>query len=189
MKTFGLKQRLSFCQNIGFNDRQLRMVIGTLMIAMPMFAIPGTLGLWSISMLAAIAVITTAIVGWDPLYSLLGKTTYFTHEEEIQQRKWSYANIGIIDRAVRAGVGLTLLYALMTMSTMTTDMAFALMGIPLIVTAITAWDPIYATMGINSFGSKTDVEAAEPEANEQTLAELYEFPQNQGKGGYISRAA
>ena len=170
-----MKQRQRFSQNLGFMDRQARTTIGTLMIATPMFAVPETMGLWSILVLAAIPVLSTAIIGWDPLYELMEKTTYVTHEENIQQSNWSCANIGIIDRGIRFGVGLTLLYALMRMGTMTTEMALTLLAIPLIVSAITAWDPICAALKINSFGSRIDVEAAEPDVDRQTLAEYYEF--------------
>jgi len=179
MKTSGMIQLRWFNQNLGFTDRQLRTVIGTLMITIPMFTVPETLGLWSVLILAAIPVLTTAIIGWDPLYAVLDKTTYVAHEEEIHQRHWSYANIGIIDRGLRFGVGFILLYALLTMSEMTSAMVITFIAIPSIVSAITAWDPIYALFGINSFGSRHDVEAAEPEANDKTLAACYEFPQPQ----------
>lgn len=189
MKSSGMKQRQWFSQNLGFTDRQLRTVVGTLMITIPMFAVTGTMGLWSILVIAAIPVLTTAIIGWDPLYALMEKTTYVACEEDIQQRNWSYANIGIIDRAIRLGIGVTLLYALLTIGAMTADMVLTLMAIPLIASAITAWDPIYATLGINSFGSRMDVEAAEPEASEQTLAACFEFPQQPTSQKVYPRAA
>jgi len=189
MKKTGMNHQQWINQNLGIMDRQVRTIIGTLMIATPMFAVPETMGLWSILMLAAIPVLTTAIIGWDPLYALINRTTYVKSEEDIQQRNWSYANIGIIDRGIRFGIGITMLYALMTMGTMTTEMAFTLLAIPLIFSAITAWDPIYAALAINSFGSRVDVEAAEPDVSEQTLAEHYEFPVPQQSTRHYLNAA
>ena len=48
MKSSEMKQRQGFYQNLGFMDRQLRTVIGTLMIATPMFAGTETMELWSV---------------------------------------------------------------------------------------------------------------------------------------------
>lgn len=189
MKNLGMIQRQWSSQNVGFMDRQLRAVVGTLMITIPMFTVTEAIGLWSIVILAAIPVLTSAIIGWDPLYALMDKTTHIPNEDDIQQRGWSIANIGIFDRAIRLGVGITMLYALLTMSAMTVDMVFTLMAIPLIVSAITAWDPIYAALGINSLGSRIDVEAAEPEASEETLAACYVFPQPATSNKAYSRAA
>jgi hypothetical protein len=181
------RQRLS--QNLGITDRQIRALIGTLMLAIPMFGVTGTLGLWSILMLASIPVLVTAIIGWDPLYAVIGKSTYQRQEEDIQQRHWSNANMSIFERGIRLGIGIAMLGAMMAVPSMTLEMAFALLAIPLIATAITAWDPLYAAMRINSFGSKFDVEAAEPGINENTLAEYYEFPQPRKHSDQYSKAA
>lgn len=169
------RQRLR--QNLGFADRQVRAVIGTLMIAAPAIAVPETLGAWSILMLASVPLLTTAIMGWDPLYAMMDKSTYEYRSEDIHQRHWTHANMGIIERGIRLGIGSMMIAALFAMPSMSAGMGFTLMAIPLIVTAITAWDPIYAAMGLNSFGSRSDVEAAEPGISENTLAEYYEFPQ------------
>ena len=79
--------------------------------------------------------------------------------------------------------------ALLSMNAMQADMAITLLSIPLIVTAFTAWDPIYAVLGINSFSSRIDVEAAEPNASENSLAACYIFPQRQLAMANYSRAA
>ncbi|WP_455366780.1 YgaP family membrane protein [Kaarinaea lacus] len=175
--------------NLSFSDRQIRFVIGATMIAAPLIAMPETLGMWSIVLLGAIPFITMAITGWDPFYAMLGKSTYVEGEEDIQQRSWTCPNVGTIDRGVRLGAGLMMMYALMTMSTMQAEMITTLLAIPLIVSAIIAWDPLYAMLGINSFASQIDVEAAEPEASEQTLAACYSFPQRQPASSGYPRAA
>lgn len=189
MNTSTLIERQRLCQNLGFTDRQTRAVIGTLMLATPVFAIPGALGMWSILMLASIPIMVTAIVGWDPIYAFTGKSTYESQSEDIQQRHWTNANIGIIERGIRLGVGLTMLAAIMGMPAMSASMAPALIAIPLIVTAITAWDPFYAAMSLNSFSSRVDVEAAEPGVSEDTLAEYYEFPQSRKHSKQYANAA
>ena len=159
------------------------------MITMPAFMVPETLGLWSIPMLAAIPLLATAIIGWDPLYAYLDKSSYVSNGEDIQQSNWSSANLGVIDRGIRMGVGLAMLYALLTMTTMTAGMVLTLLAIPLIMSAIIAWDPVYALLGINSFASRTDVKAAELEPNDQVLAELYKCPEPAGNDRFIPQAA
>ena len=181
------RQRLR--QNLGFADRQIRAVIGTLMLATPVFAVPDTMGLWSILMLASIPVMITAITGFDPIFAVRGKSTYEGRSEDIQQRHWTNANIGIIERGIRLGIGLALLAALMGVPEMTGGIALTLMAIPLIVTAITAWDPFYAALNSNSLGSRIDVEAAEPGMSEQTLAEYYELPQHRADSDQYVKAA
>jgi hypothetical protein len=175
--------------NLSFSDRQIRFVIGATMIAATLIAMPQTIGLWSMVLLGAIPFVTMAITGWDPFYAMLGKSTYVEGEEDIQQRSWTCPNVGSVDRGVRLGTGLMLMYALLTMSTMQADMVITLLAIPLITSAITAWDPFYAMFGINSFASHVDVEAAEPDASEQTLAACYVFPQRQSASASYSRAA
>lgn len=180
--------RQIYKSNLNFTDRQIRYVVGAALLAIPLLVQPETMGLWTIMILSSIPVITTAILGWDPLYAVLGKTTYVEGEEEIQQRSWTCPNIGILDRAIRLTIGGVLLASLLTLNTMSTEMVIALLSIPLIVSAITAWDPIYAALGSNSFASRGDVTAAEPEASDQTIAACYEFPQSKAKKQYSQAA-
>ena len=175
--------------NISFTERQIRFVIGATMIAVVLMVQPETMGMWSILALASVPFITMAIIGWDPLYAMMGKSTYVEGEEDIQQRSWTCPNIGTIDRGVRLGSGLMLMFLLLSMNTMHADMVFTLLAIPLIITAITAWDPLYATLGINSFASQVDVEATEPDASEQTLAACYNFPRRQSVSASYPHAA
>lgn len=176
-------------KNLGFADRQVRAIIGTLMLATPALGIPGTLGLWTIAMLASVPVLISAITGWDPVYAFIGKSTYDGQSENIQQRHWTNANIGIIERGIRIGLGFSLLAGLMGASAMTGGMTLTLLAIPLIVTSITAWDPFYAMMRSNSFASRVDVEAAEPGIDENTLAAYYELPQSKAKSDHFAHAA
>jgi len=145
--------------------------------------------LWSVMLLASIPFITMAITGWDPLYAIAGKTAYVEGEEDIQQRSWTSTNLGAIDRVVRLGAGAVLIATLMTMNTMQSDLIITLFAIPLIVTAIIAWDPFYALMNINSFASRVDVETAEPDTSEQTLGTFYVFPESEFDSTSYRRAA
>ncbi|MGD8938928.1 MAG: DUF2892 domain-containing protein [Gammaproteobacteria bacterium] len=190
MNITNTNRRKIIAQNIGFIDRQIRALAGAAMLITPLAIQPETMGSWSIIILLAIPLISSAIIGWDPIFALFGKSTFVETEAEIQQRSWSVANIGIMDRGIRLGVGGILLYSLLTITTtMTPGMAMTLLAIPLIVSAITAWDPIYAALNINSFGSRIDVEAAEPEADLATLAKCYKFPTTQPSTRTYSNAA
>ena len=177
MNTTTAMKRNLMDTNLSFSHRQFRFVIGASLIAAPLYVAPETMGMWSIVLLASIPFISMAIIGWDPLYALAGKSSYVEGEEDIQQRSWTCPNIGSIDRAVRLSTGLGLMFILFNMSTMTSEMAITLLAVPLIVTAITAWDPFYAAFKINSFASHIDVEATEPDASAKTLSACYKFPQ------------
>lgn len=189
MSTSTVMNRGIMKPNLSFSDRQVRFVIGATMIAGTLVVMPETIGMWSIALLASIPFIAMAINGWDPLYALIGKSAYVEGEEDIQQRSWTCPNVGIIDRAVRAGVGMVLLATLLTMNVMTAELVVTLLAIPLVTSAIIAWDPLYAMLGINSFASKIDVETAELDASEQTLGACYVFPQPVTASGSLKQAA
>ena len=189
MKTSTAMERNYMEPNLSFSGRQVRFVLGAAMIAGTLIIAPETVGMWSIVLLASIPLIAMAVVGWDPLYAIAGKSAYVEGEEDIQQRSWTCPNIGAIDRAVRLGAGMVLIAVLMTMSAMQVELIVTLFAIPLIVTAITAWDPIYAALGINSFASRIDVKTAELDANEQTLGACYTFPQRKRSSVAFPRAA
>lgn len=188
MKTANALTKNFSVPNLSFTHRQVRFVLGATMLVVPMIAAPETLGMWSFVLLASIPVMATAIMGWDPVYAVLGKSSYIPGEEDIQQRNWALPNIGILDRGVRFSIGAILILSLLGMGAPQINVALGLIAIPLITSAIIAWDPIYAAFRINSFGSRTDVTAAEPNTSETTLAKCYTFPSLEGKTRY-SRAA
>ena len=189
MKTSTAINRNIMKPNLSFSDRQLRFVIGTTMIAATLIVAPETLGMWSIALLASVPLIAMAITGWDPLYAIAGKSAYIEGEEDIQQRSWTCPNLGAIDRASRLGAGLILIATLLTMNNMQSDLVVTLFAIPLIVTAIIAWDPLYAMLNINSFASRVDVETAELDAGQKTLGACYSFPRRDNTTGSYPRAA
>ena len=189
MKTSTAMKRSMMQPNLSFSDRQVRFVIGATMIAGTLIVSPTTMGMWSFVLLASIPFITMAITGWDPLYAIAGKSAYIEGEEDIQQRSWTCPNLGTIDRAVRFGAGSVLMATLLTMGVMQAELVITLLAIPLIITAITAWDPLYAALGVNSFASRIDVETAELDADEKTLGTCYSFPHSGRSQTQYSRAA
>lgn len=189
MNTSTAMKRNIMQPNLSFSDRQVRFVIGATMIAGTLLVSPTTMGMWSFVLLASIPFITMAITGWDPLYAIARKSAYVEGEEDIQQRSWTCPNLGTIDRAVRFGAGSVLMATLLTMSAMQAELVITLLAIPLIVTAIIAWDPIYAALGVNSFASRIDVETAELDADEVTLGACYSFPNPGSSDTPFPRAA
>ena len=189
MNSTAIGRGFSTGPNLGFTDRQMRFLIGAGLIVTTLMVAPDPLGLWSIALLASIPVITTAIAGWDPVYAIMGTSTYASCEDDVQQRSWSCPNIGTMDRAVRAVIGITLIASLFAINTMHAEALMAFVGIPLVISAIIAWDPFYAMLGTNSFASRADVEVTEPEANEQVLSSCYDFPNITNKERKLARAA
>ena len=189
MSTSTVMKRGTMKPNLSFADRQIRFVIGATMIAGTIVVMPETLGLWSILLLASIPFIAMAIVGWDPLYAVVGKSEYVEGEEDIQQRSWTCPNVGIIDRSVRIGVGMVMLATLLTIETMSTGVVITLLSVPLVMSAIMAWDPFYAMLGINSFASRIDVESLEIDATDQTLGACFIFPTNMETPETLKQAA
>lgn len=55
--------------NVGLIDKVLRIIIGVVLIAL---AFTGTLGVWAY---IGVVPLVTGLVGWCPLYSLLGTST------------------------------------------------------------------------------------------------------------------
>ena len=189
MKTANTFERTYSEPNLSFTTRQFRFVLAAAMLFTPLIATPETMEMWSIIMLASIPVMATAIIGWDPVYAVLGKSSYVPGEEDIQQRNWALANIGILDRGIRFGFGSMLILSLLSMGAPQISTSLGLIAIPLIISAITAWDPIYAALRINSFGSRADVTAAEPDSSEKSLAKCYMFPTIERENRKFSRAA
>lgn len=189
MNTSGIISSQIYEKNLGLLDRQVRAVIGFFMVLTPLISIPETMELWSIPMLASVLVITSAFMSWDPIYAVLGFSTYVANDEEIEQRNWTSLNLGIMDRVIRVAIGSIIFASLFSNGVVHAELVLALLAIPLVTTALMAWDPIYAVLGINSFGSRADVDAAEPVASEKTLAEYYVFPKVTRSDRDIPKAA
>ncbi|KPJ94043.1 MAG: hypothetical protein AMJ53_06095 [Gammaproteobacteria bacterium SG8_11] len=162
--------------NISYEGREVRILTGSALIVALLVAAPTPLGLWGISALIAIPLIASGITAWDPLHALFGINHYSETEGEIQQRSWSCPNVGTVDRITRFGVGVLLLGTAFTSTEIVWQSITALLAIPVMMSAIMAWDPFYALAYTNTFASKSDVKSADPELEEATLAKFYDFP-------------
>jgi hypothetical protein len=162
--------------NISYQDRQIRILAGSAMILALMLIAPTPMGFWGLAALIAIPVVASGIIAWDPLYALLGVNRYNYAASEIQQRSWSCPNIGMVDRIARLSVGLLLLATAFTSGEFVWQSITTLLAIPVIMSAIMAWDPLYALAYTNTFASKSDVKSADPEQEDKILAKFYRFP-------------
>ena len=163
--------------NLSFTGRELRIIAGFTAIVGFLFTAPNPVGWWGLITLVAVPVIMSGVIAWDPVYAILGINRYNALEANIQQRSWTSPNIGTIDRITRFTVGVLLIAFTLVTSEIALQSIAALFAIPLIMTAIIAWDPLYAFAYVNTFASKADVQATEPEMEEATLAKCYIFPE------------
>jgi hypothetical protein len=171
------KQRQSvLAPNISYEGREIRILTGSALIVTFMLAAPNPVGLWGVTALVAIALVGSGIIAWDPLHAMLGINHYNADEGEIQQRSWSCPNVGTVDRIARFGIGVLLLGAVFTSAEVIGQTIAALLAIPIIMTGIIAWDPLYALAYTNTFASKSDVQSADPELHDATLVKFYRFP-------------
>ncbi len=162
--------------NISYQSREIRILAGTATILALMIAAPTPIGLWGLAALIAIPVIASGIIAWDPVHALFGINHYNEAEGEIQQRRWSCPNVGTVDRIARFGVGILLLASAFTSTEIVWQSIIILLAIPVVMSAIMAWDPLYALAYTNTFASKADVQSADPELKDSTLAKFYHFP-------------
>jgi hypothetical protein len=169
---------LKLTPNLSFTARELRIIVGSLAITGFLIAAPTPVGWWGVVALAAVPVIMSGIIAWDPVYSILGINKYNAIEGNVQQRSWTSSNIGTIDRISRFTVGALLIALTLNSTGFAGQSVTALFSIPLIMSAIMAWDPFYAIANTNTFASKADVQATEPEMEEATLAKCYIFPES-----------
>jgi hypothetical protein len=165
-----------FAPNISYQDRQVRILAGSALIVALMLFAPTPIGFWGLAALIAIPVVATGIIAWDPFYALFGVNRYSDMEGEIQQRSWTCPNIGMVDRIARVAVGILLLATAFTSQEIAWQSLTALLAIPVIMSAIMAWDPLYALAYTNTFASKSDVQSADPDLEEKTLVKFYRFP-------------
>jgi len=162
--------------NISYEGREIRILTGSAMIVTFMLAAPVPVELWGVTALIAIALIGSGIIAWDPLHAVLGVNHYNAAEGEIQQRSWSCPNVGTVDRIARLGIGILLLGTVFNGAEIVWQSIAVLLAIPVIMTGIIAWDPLYALAHANTFASKSDVQSADPDQQESTLAKFYRFP-------------
>ena len=158
-----------FKSNVGFIDRELRIIIGSAVMLAIMFASPIMTWSLAIAMLIMIPVVMSSIIGWDPLYALVGISTR-RHDETIEQRDWACPNVGTVDRLGRLAIGVALIIATLMEVTHTST---AIAAIPLVISALIAWDPLYAMMRVNTIGSTAELKSSDLDIGGATLHNLY----------------
>ncbi len=162
--------------NLGTTDREIRVVVGASMIAAVMLYSPTSIAVWPVLALIAIPFVITGLIGWDPFYGLLGINTDKQHDEDIHQRNWAFSNVGMLDRVFRFIGGSALIGLTLSGELVGWELMASLAAVPVIISAIIAWDPFYALTNSNTFASRHDVEMANTELRKETLAQLYDFP-------------
>jgi len=92
----------------------------------------------------ATIVVLTGIAGWDPFYAVFRKT--MSRLTNMEAMTFSSGNIGVQDRALRIGMGLTvLIFSLQgPMGSMESYTLIKMFATTAVLTGIAGWDPIYA---------------------------------------------
>lgn len=165
--------------NVSALDRVARLGLSTVLIAIPLLEPTETNMLM---MLAAIPLVMSAIMAWDPMYALFKIRTATFHAQPAfawGRRAESEAdgpNVGMLDRIVRLSFGAALLSVPLLFSwleSIDTDiLVFAtLAAIPIVLTSAIGWDPIYQALGLRTatlsvdtakdYGAETDGEGFE----------------------------
>ena len=135
--------KINMFQNMGDGDRVIRVLIGALLIGYTMGVAVDKLGWLSVLPLLAIPVVMTAILSWDPLYSLFNIST--AKNMPVTTLGFMASNVGKVDTYVRYTIGLTMLVA---------TLAFAPSPIGVValipLAGVIGWDPIYASFKLNT---------------------------------------
>lgn len=142
--------------NVGSLDRLARLALGAVLIGIELTA-GEPRGANVVMTLAAIPLIATALIAWDPFYALLGKRTATLHATAVDPRSYRQRdanagiNMGWPDRLGRFGVGAALL-SVTLLGTGAVEWAVyaALVSVPIIMTGMMGYDPIYRLAGIRS---------------------------------------
>lgn len=137
-------------QNMGDGDRVIRVLIGALLIGYTMGVTVDKLGWISVLPLLAIPVVMTAILSWDPLYSLVNFST--AKKVPVTTLGFMATNVGKTDTRIRYVTGFTLLITTMAFAPVPIGM-FALIPLVaavLVLSGMIGWDPLYATFKLNT---------------------------------------
>lgn len=137
--------------NVGGMDRLFRVGLAGVLIADALHG-TGPLGLESVFIIAAIPLVVTAIIAWDPIYALFKIRTATLRQDKPPSGNSAYRmnanggiNIGAIDRVSRVILASVLLATPFLWAETIGLPAFSAMvaGIMLMMTAVMGWDPVY----------------------------------------------
>ena len=142
--------KINTFKNMGDGDRVIRVLIGALLTGYTMGLNIEPLGWFSVLPLLAIPVVMTAIMGWDPLYSLANFST--SKSTSVTTLGFMASNLGKTDTIVRYVVGSAMLVATLLFSPVPIGLValIPLAAAILILTSIAGWDPIYATFRLDT---------------------------------------
>lgn len=147
----------SYTQNVGNGDRLIRYITGSFLIGL--FMAYTSVGnryddLLATLALLSIVIITSAIIRWDPVYAMLGLDTNAGTANRIRS---GAVNVGMIDSAVRLATGSAMIGGFMLLSPTPVgwSVILPLLAIPVIVTAIIGWCPVYALFKVNTMDKLT----------------------------------
>ena len=148
------KQSSISTQNIGVGDRLIRYIVGATLIGMFMTYEADANRydeLLANLVLLSIVIISTAIIKWDPIYAMLGINT---GAGVTRKPRNAAVNVGMTDSAMRLATGSVMIGGFMLFSPTPVGwtVILPLLAIPVIVTAIIGWCPIYALAKVKTTG-------------------------------------
>jgi hypothetical protein len=138
--------------NVGSLDRLARLVLASTLIVIPLTGVEPTEAN-VVMLLAAIPLMSSAIMAWDPLYALAKLRTATLRSQPPTERGaqtpyFDGANVGMVDRFARFGLAAALLSVTLLGSADAAVLSYtALAAIPIAMTGIMGWDPFYQIFG------------------------------------------
>lgn len=136
--------------NVGEVDRYFRVALGMSLIAVPLFYDGVDAEFAALTSLIAIPIMFTAIVKWCPVYA-------FMHVQSVKHKydssRFYGKNVSKSDGWFRYALGAALILVTMMFTSVADPWLVipALIAIPVIYTAITNWDPLYALFEIGTY--------------------------------------
>ena len=142
--------------NVGHFDQYIRFAIGAGLIAVPLMYDGVDAEYAALTSLIAIPILFTAIVRWCPVYA-------FMHVQSVKHKydngKFYSRNVSTNDSLFRYALGAVLILVTMVFTSIADPWLVmpALIAVPVIYSAITKWDPMYALFEIGTYiaGTKT----------------------------------
>jgi hypothetical protein len=181
MKTMeSTRYTLNTNPNLGSLDRLARLGLASVLIAIPISGVEPT-AQNALMLLVAIPLVITAIIGWDPVYALFKVRSATLKARPVtawhsDQRDNDGPNVGWLDRIGRFGLGAALLSVTLVGTADAAVLSYAaLASIPIIMTGVMGWDPIYQYLGIRT--ATVPVRSAQPHVLEKS-AEVFSLFDN-----------
>ena len=139
-----LKSATMFSDNMSFFDRGIRIGLGLTVLLGAMQVSMNGGDAYPIIKLFAATIVLTGIAGWDPFYEM--SRNIMSRMTNMEIMTFSAGNISMPDRALRIGLGFTVLIASLQAPIGGSE-AYAfikLFATTVVLTGIAGWDPLYA---------------------------------------------